>query len=409
MADELLFAGNSVGDVLRAENERVRTFVQGIDADVVLSTPPEDLIERVVDQFTVESPVLRHEDRYSPGAKDVRIDVSGDFRRATFGDGPAYVPGTSFSVHVPFDGDGGVFRLRPNPYSLSPPRATISKNEVIVTVSSPADSIDPEPLKRQIEGTIGDIQTHLERARSEIDPYNDSLRGTAKALLERRRAKVLGDRSLEEMLGVPVAQRPNRSSTLAVDVPKKRRPVSSAVPAAQKGFRPEPGITRDDFDAIVTVIASFGAAAERFPSTFRPMKEEVLRELLLVVLNNQFGPAVGELFSRNGKTDIAIVEDEGPVFVAECKFWKGEKACKDAIDQLLGYLVWRDTKSALVLFIKQNDVTGIMQKAIGAIESHERFKREGPGAGPHPVFVLHHEGDVAREIEIALIGIPIPA
>lgn len=129
----------------------------------------------------------------------------------------------------------------------------------------------------------------------------------------------------------------------------------------------------------MAVIASFGAAAERFPSTFRPMKEEVLRELLLVVLNNQFGPAVGELFSRNGKTDIAIVEEEGPVFVAECKFWKGEKPFKDAIDQLLGYLVWRDTKSALVLFIKQNDVTAIMQKAIGAIESPRALQTGGPG------------------------------
>lgn len=75
VADELLFAGNSVGDVLRAQNERVRAFVQDIDADVVLSTPPADLIERVVDQFAVECPVLRHEDRYSPRAKDVRIDV----------------------------------------------------------------------------------------------------------------------------------------------------------------------------------------------------------------------------------------------------------------------------------------------------------------------------------------------
>lgn len=141
--------------------------------------------------------------------------------------------GTSFSVHVPFEGDGGVFRLRPNPYSLNPPRATISNNEVIVTVSAPADSLNAETLKRQLEGTIADIQTHLDRARSEIDPYNDSLRGTAKTLLERRRTKVLGDRSLEEMLGVPVAQRPNRSATLAVDVHKKRRPVSSAVPTAQ--------------------------------------------------------------------------------------------------------------------------------------------------------------------------------
>src|SRR5690606_18060873 len=104
-----------------------------------------------------------------------------------FGDGPTYVSGTSISVHVPFDGDGQVFRLRPSTFSLSPPRATIGRNEVIVTVSAPADSLNAEELRRQIEGTITEIQTNLDRARSDIDSYNSSLPGTARALLERRR------------------------------------------------------------------------------------------------------------------------------------------------------------------------------------------------------------------------------
>jgi len=45
------------------------------------------------------------------------------------------------------------------------------------------------------------------------------------------------------------------------------------------------------------------------------MHEEVLREVVLVILNNQFGPAVGELFSRSGKTDIAIVQADADEFI----------------------------------------------------------------------------------------------
>jgi hypothetical protein len=408
VAEQLLFAGNSVGDVLRAQQERLRSFVQDIDPDVVLSTPTEDLLDRICAKFEIECPVLRHDEWYSPGAKDVKFDVTGDFRRATFGPGPHHVPGTSVSVHVPFDGEKDVFLLRPNPFSMSPPRAVISGQEVIVTVSGPADSLNPDALRKQLEETISQIQIHLDRARTEIGPYNDGLRSNVRGLLERRRSKVLGDRSLEETLGVPVAPRPNRSTTLAVDVPKKRRPVAPLTPRPPGSFRPEPAISRGDFDAIVTVIAAFGAAAERFPSTFRPMREEVLRELLLVVLNNQFGPAVGEMFSRNGKTDIAILEGEGPVFIAECKIWKGEKAFREAIDQLLGYLVWRDTKAALVLFIRHKDVTAVGEKAVAELRSHLRFKRQAPDAGTLPVSAFHHDGDEAREIEIALIPVPIP-
>lgn len=64
-----------------------------------------------------------------------------------------------------------------------------------------------------------------------------------------------------------------------------------------------------------------------------------LRDLLLVILNNQFGPAGGEIFIRKGKTDITILREKGAIFIAECKNWSGAKAFSGAIDQLLGYLV----------------------------------------------------------------------
>src|SRR4051812_8951853 len=113
MADDLLFAGNSVGDVLRAQHERLRDFVLGLDANAVLTTPDEDMVDRVVAQFEVQCPSLRRDEQYSPGATDARINVTGDFRRATFGPGPHYVPGTQFSLHIPFDGERDVFFLRP--------------------------------------------------------------------------------------------------------------------------------------------------------------------------------------------------------------------------------------------------------------------------------------------------------
>jgi len=94
------------------------------------------------------------------------------------------------------------------------------------------------------------------------------------------------------------------------------------------------------------------------------MPEPVLREILPVVLNNPFGPSGGELFSRSGKTDVAISSENGALFIAECKFWSGEKGFDEAIEQLLGYLVWRDTKSALVLFMRQKNGSDVQEKAL---------------------------------------------
>jgi len=47
-----------------------------------------------------------------------------------------------------------------------------------------------------------------------------------------------------------------------------------------------------------------------------------------------------------GKTDILTRVEDRNAFIAECKFWMGEKAFLAALDQLLSYLSWRDTKTA---------------------------------------------------------------
>jgi hypothetical protein len=407
MAADYLFAGASIQDVIRAREERVREFVIAMDADLVLSTPELDLVDRLVDQFRIECPILRVDDRYSPGARDTRIDVTGDFRRATFGPGPHYVQGTRLDLHIPFDGDAGAFKFRPSTFSMNPPTGSVRGNEIVVTAAAPADALDPQQIAEALDRQVGEIETNLTRLRADVDAYNQQLRERAGALVAARRQKVLADRALEEHLAVPVARRPGRSETLALDVARKRTEIRPPV-STTKAFAPEPAISREQFEDITSVISSLGKAVERFPDTFGPMGEETLREILLVVLNNQFGPAVGELFSRQGKTDVAIVASEGPVFIGECKIWTGPSAFADAIDQLLGYLVWRDTKAALILFVKNKNVSAVVGKAGDGLSAHRLFKRAGAPCAEHPVFILHHDGDMSREIEVVLVVVPIP-
>ena len=77
---------------------------------------------------------------------------------------------------------------------------------------------------------------------------------------------------------------------------------------------------------------------ERSPSAFNNMGEEDLRQHFLVQLNGRFeGAATGEIFNYQGKTDILIRSGDRNIFIAECKFWHGEKAFKDTVDQLLSY------------------------------------------------------------------------
>lgn len=126
------------------------------------------------------------------------------------------------------------------------------------------------------------------------------------------------------------------------------------------------------------------------------------------MLNAQFeGKAGGELFNCSGKTDILIREKDANVFIGECKIFgskDGPSKITATIDQLLGYLTWRDTKAALLLFIRDRDVTSVIGKAVAAFEAHPNYKRRGATASDERYdFVVHANGDPAREMRIAFL------
>jgi hypothetical protein len=403
----LLFARDSLDDMLRGRERSMASTISGLSGDSVLSTPVQDLVGAVLANCEVKCPELQLDRKYSPGAKDTRIDITGDYRRFTRGPGPHHIQGTEFAIHIPFEGEEEIFYLRPQAVSMNPPRAEIWGKELILKTSAPADSLDKDMIKGALDAQQREIEQHLERSRAQIAQFNSTLPGRAEGLIAARRAKVLKDRELEEFIGVPVGARPDRTPILAVDVPRRSDERAISV-RTQEPFKPEPAISGGDYGAIVRAISSFGAAAERFPLTFSPMHEPVLREILLVILNNQFGSGVGEMFSRKGKTDIAVLHGDGPVFIAECKIWNGPSEFEAAISQLLSYLVWRDTKAAIVLFVRNRGVTEVVEKAKKCLSDHALNKRHGDPIDHCPVFVLHHPDDKVREINVALIIVPLP-
>ena len=90
---------------------------------------------------------------------------------------------------------------------------------------------------------------------------------------------------------------------------------------------------------------------ERSPKVFSKASEEVIRDHYLVQLNGQYeGSATGETFNGAGKSDILIREGNANLFIAECKVWHGQAHFVQAISQLFSYLTWRDTKSAIIVF-----------------------------------------------------------
>jgi len=128
------------------------------------------------------------------------------------------------------------------------------------------------------------------------------------------------------------------------------------------------------YQDILTTINDTGKTFERSPSSFNKKNEEELRDHILsnLQVRHKFS-TTSETFNKAGKTDIIIRHEGTTIFIAECKFWDGKKSYLDTISQLLKYLTWRDTKTAVVIFVKNKKISPVLEKVKEYTSDHSNY------------------------------------
>jgi hypothetical protein len=141
------------------------------------------------------------------------------------------------------------------------------------------------------------------------------------------------------------------------------------------------------------------------------MEEEHLRDHILMVLdpNFEYGSATGETFNKKGKTDILLRHDSSVAFVAECKFWGGEKVFHKTIDQLLNYLTWRDSKTAVIIFVRNKEIVPIFEKVKEVTPLHSCYiTTKGQKAENWSEHIFHLPSDKNKEVVLSILIFHLP-
>jgi hypothetical protein len=317
-----------------------------------------------------------------------------------------YVPGNKTVIAVPFKGDVEFFRVQPSSYSLSPPRATIGKGELLLTYVRTDQNA--EAIKRGYQGTVDSIKQYLRSLSESAAQFNGQLENLIMSQLKTRKDRILADAGMTAAIGLPMRKRAGVPDTYSV-------PVSRRVPKVEEirtqgSFKPEPALSNEDYLEILRIMKNMVQVMELSPHAFSDMGEEDLRFHFLVQLNGAFhGQATGETFNFQGKTDILIRVDGKSIFIGECKFWKGEKAFLATLDQLLSYLSWRDTKTAVIVFNRNADFTAVLSKIAEAVPTHINFKRDLDKSDESTFrYVFAQPNDANREIILTVMAFDIP-
>ena len=405
---DLLFYGKDLGALIRGYETTIKEEVGGWDRNRILASSESDLVTYLVYKYSLDPPRLLREQINIENEGEAKIDVNGRFEYGILDRGsPHFVPGSFVTVAIPFEGDGDLFGFQASTYGFNPPRGLVSGSNVLISFQDV--KLDAKRTREEIDATVDRIDEYLGWAKTDCSEWNGRVASVAEQCVRYRKDRLLEQADMVTALGLPMKRRPDSAVVSAIPVVRKKRPVELP-PSPKEAFKPEPALPDAEYDYILTVIDHMSQNIERSRSTFVQMKEEQIRDLILVNLNGHYeGDATGETFNAQGKTDILIRADDRNVFIAECKFWAGPKSLLAAIDQILGYLTWRDMKAALLLFCKNIDFTNTLSSIATAVPEHTNFKRELKTiSDTHVRYLFRQKDDPVRDLYLAVQAFYIP-
>ena len=400
-------------DFLEQRKLELKKEVESYDSNYILNVSEEDFIRYLVSKYSLTSPKIYEDKIYSCPTKEVDIDVSQDPTRIISDKShPFYVKGIQITIALPFEGDEEVFQYRPSTFSLNPPQGEIVGQEIHLIYEMVEH--DAEKLNQMYQTELDKIKKYLEWAKDDVNNFNKDLESIVRRIVSQRKKKLLDDLNLVSALGIPIKHRENIPDTYTI--PSVRKKLKIEPPKVSKEpFRPEPILVSEEYVNILEAIYSMNLVMERNPKTFSKLKEEEIRNHFLIILNAIYeGQATGETFNNSGKTDILIRVDDKNIFVAECKFWGGEKKLLDTIDQLLGYTSWRDTKTSILLFNRTKGFSSVLKKIGPTVTLHSCYEREwrleSIKLSNETTFsyVFHQPKDINREIILTIMAFNVP-
>jgi len=388
-----LFSNQKLSDHFEDINMAIANEINNLSENQILSLPEDEIISHVVSRYEI-MPLEIYQDSMTAEQEDTRIQYKN---------GSRYYDGINFRTQLPFNGDSCLWYMRPSSFTLTFPEGSVQTNkagvqvltfDLVVALDQP-----PETHNKLIERQIESIKSFIERQKKDIEKFNKTIESTAKTAINIRKKKLEKKSNIIKAFNIPLIKSPNAPDMSLITIKRKLIKPLPLIPNKPTEY----AVADEDYEHILSVIRHVGATFETTRKTYAKHDEEELRDIILAHLNGHYqGDATGETFRGSGKTDIKIEFENRAAFVGECKVWRGEKEIIEAIDQLMGYLTWRDCKTAIVIFNKNvAGFTEIQNKITGIFKGHSNYERtlNSKQAGEWR-FVYRSKEDVERKVII---------
>lgn len=402
-----IFAGQEADDFFKERSRKLAETIDREREDYILKVNEQEYVEHLLGQFNLE-PLELHADKVEAEVveRDVEVRRSPEF----YGRGSTHTRRAQVAIyHVPFTGSPDLFRLIPNPRLMWSTEVWVDQGNLCFEVIT--FDANARQAKDEAQRILDNITKQLGHLTAQFTSRSEEFARRVPLLVRRRKDELMKKAQMAQSLGVPIRKREGLPQTFAVPFPAKKKIIAPKPEVTSGAYKVEPTLDQGIYEDILRTVHDFGKQLERMPSTYKGKGETDLRDLLLMTLEPRYEKtsATGETFNKSGKTDILVRHEKSNIFVAELGVWDGPKGLLDKLTQLLGYLTWRDSKAALVVFVRNKEFTPVLKQIEEALPKHPTFLRSVERRDETWfTYRVCLQGDRDREIQLAVLAFHLP-
>lgn len=406
MAELSIFGQQDASSSFAHYIQEMTNEINGKSNDYILNVDVEEWKEYFITKY--DFPELT----VYPDEANVEFKRKGKVKREQFGrefESETYV----FELSVPFTGWSFLFMLKPSTCTILHPRVNVpSTDSGNVTAEFTLYEQNEQHFEYEKNHLLKALTINVPNINSDLKKFKAEVVRTFDTLYQRKKEKVLSENSFFEKLNINI----NKTTDKIFKVPAvKKRVVPEPIvdKKSAKKYVETPAMDDAFYADIIEVIYTFFKSVEKKPSTYLSKDEEGLRDYVLPTLETRYDntSVTGETFNKGGKTDILIrYKDGSNLFVAECKYWKGEGILFETINQLFDrYLTWRDSKVAIIFFVKNKEFSKVLKTLQESIPKHEYFVRENGSNGESSFsYIFHFPTDKGKLVYAEIMAFHFP-
>lgn len=348
--------------------------IQGKGKDYILKVDEQEYANYLYDKYLLDPLTVDQDSEAFDTPRIAKERINAEAYGRYYDDVETY----TFTIKYKYTGSDELFRVHSNPWSMTSYDIDVDKRTQTVSFSFKIYKQDAEEFKKTKDQCFKNAFANLENINKNAADFNRNLRDSITRAFQREKDKYLKENDFFAAINIKV--NPDTQSVFtAPTITKKVIPQPTV--SKKKEFSSEPMMSTEMYDDVLRVIYDSGKNMEKKPALYIKKDEEGLRDQFLFVLETRYEgtTATGETFNRSGKTDIILkyAKDGSNLFVAECKFWHGASEFLAAISQLFDlYLTWRDSKAALLMFVKNKDFSNVLNTIKNEAKGHSLYIKE---------------------------------